>query len=271
MVGVRLVRVGWCLECCNTSTANDPVHMSDPETDKHLPGVLLMEGKFQEVCHLCQEQSLKGVLDKVEEANWAIALMNLGRFEQAGDIHQRLMANDPEISSSHVNYAICEWYQNRPSSALAAWTKALSCKYQSLGGGVEVAAMLYYASIKTADGKLEKKALNKLRKLWKPGLDWPLPIAGCLLNDISSTTLLEQAKDTPIPPALRQRYLCQAYFWQGFQAQRDGSPTKATGAFKKSAGMSLPAILEGEFYLAKWEIAQALEQQKPSKPWWKIW
>lgn len=228
--------------------------MNNSNSD-HLPGVLLMDWKFKEVCELCEAQERKGVLDELERANWALALLNLDSYEQAASICEQLILAAPETSRNHVILGVCQWYLGNHEGSQKAWDQALGCKRLPLGGGVEIAAMLYYSSLWVDNKKSEKKSLARLKKLWKPGLPWPVPIAGYLLGEIDSGVMLGQVnKDVP---NLTERHLCQAYFWIGFHLAQQGKTTEANSALEKSYEVAGSSILEAERYLAKWELSRS--------------
>jgi tetratricopeptide (TPR) repeat protein len=222
------------------------------EEDVSLGG-LLIDGRFAQVCEFCERQSLEELISAPDRSNWAMALMNLGLYEQALALYQKLVMEEPDISSYYAKMGSCHWHLGNCEDALLSWEEAARCKYQPLGGGVEIAGLLLYVGCKLNQPRTIKKATTKIQKFWKTkSTAWPSPLAGYLLEDADWSLVERAAKANP---RLEARYLCQALFWKGFVLGKL-SRQESLRAFAESADIGGSSVLETERYLAKWELLQ---------------
>lgn len=123
------------------------------------PGGLLIDGKFTQVCELCERLS-PAELSPPDKSNWATALMNLERYEQALILYRQLVVEEPDISSYYAKMGVCQWNLGDSEGGLLSWEQATKCKYQPLGGGVEVAGLFLYGGVKLNQQKAVKKATS---------------------------------------------------------------------------------------------------------------
>jgi tetratricopeptide (TPR) repeat protein len=122
-----------------------------------------------------------------------------------------------ELSSDNDLYpgfiGVTYWWLGKRTEAVQAWKEALTAEYTDAAGGVEIPALLFFAAHRLDSKALEKQSIALLRKRWKPRVarPWPAPIAGYLLERISTDDLL--ATNQFQHPVLECRRRCQAQFW----------------------------------------------------------
>lgn len=214
-----------------------------------------MDWKFEEADEVCRQLDQLGELFAPDRNNWAMALMNLERFQDALLQYRALLQSDSQVSAYWTDLGACLWILGDKLQALDAWRSALKCKYQRLGGGVEDAALLYYAAKWLCDGKAAKEATAKLRKFWKSKLmQWPASLSGYLLGDVSQTQLFNTIATDGSPLEIQQRRSCQAHFWVAVDL-KSSAPSEAKKHLEKCLEIKGPSLLETERYLAKWELA----------------
>jgi hypothetical protein len=116
---------------------------------------------------------------------------------------------------------------------------------------VEAPALILYVAERLKNSVLAKEALNLLKNhTAKPRRAWPSPLVPFLLYRLEGSELdrLAQADQ-----ALRARYQCQASFFIGLNALRGGD--RATFIARMRDAASNPqALLECEYFLARWEV-----------------
>ena len=89
---------------------------------------------------------------------------------------------------------------------------------------MELPLLLYFASIKTADAGLEKKAVRELKKTLrsKRAVNWPGPLGEFVLDRLEESGMLARVSSQPI---LKERQSCQAAFGSALRALSRRIPT----------------------------------------------
>jgi hypothetical protein len=179
--------------------------------------------------------------------------------------------------------ATCHWYLGQPAQAIPFWRQGLSAPYTDAAGGVVCPAVLLYAAVRLKDAALDSEAIRLLRGHWRkhqrrmrrgkaktarqaredfvhPGLySWPGALVPFLLREIGVAQLDAAAVQTP-SDVLRSRQKCQADFFAAVRALREGNQDSFRERMSRSAARSR-GELEGEFYLARWEVANGFPAQ----------
>jgi tetratricopeptide (TPR) repeat protein len=192
--------------------------------------------------------------------NVALALFDLNRFNEAIDLFKTLRENELNDNNTSeltlVDLGISRWCLGDRSGALIDWEASLDTAYADEAGGVLGPTMLWFGATMTGDRVREEKAVKRLRKIWKPRVltshAWPGPVAisGFLLGHVDEERFLyEWTQDHPVLEARRR---CKAYFWAGVK-QREQAIAKE---FFRLASADRDAILEPEFFLARWTGTQ---------------
>ncbi len=182
-----------------------------------------------------------------------------------------------------IDLGTCHWYLSQPQQAVAAWRESLTAPYTDAAGGVVPPAVLLYAAARLGDRELEVEAVRLLHGHWKkhqrrvrrgqartarqahedlvhPGLyAWPGALVPFLLGEIDSAELDRAAADNS-SDVLRARWQCQADFFAGVRAFREGVWSVFRDRMAKSAA-SPHGELEHAFCLARWEVASGFPAQ----------
>lgn len=185
----------------------------------------------------------------------------------------------PDID--YLYKGICFWCLNQPTQTVEAWRQSLSAPYTDAAGGVLPPALLLYASERLNHKHLEIEALDILRKhLQKhqqrakgkpsrrkrthqefvcPGLlAWPGAIVPFLLGETGEEDL-EQSVKSSSSLILKKRWRCQADFYIALRALREGNRSEFEVAMTNCAS-SQNGELEGEYFLALWELEQGFPE-----------
>jgi tetratricopeptide (TPR) repeat protein len=189
--------------------------------------------------------------------NLGLAYLDLGRTKDARGTFEHLLQTGhyEPTEKTLILVGVNEWLLGDYSNALGAWKRSLSTHYTDEAGGVSGASALWYGALRSGDVTLAKTAERRLRKLWSRGkvlaLDktWPgsIAIAGYILGDVLGEALLECKCDHAI---LEIRRLCRVNFWVGVKSLDMNS---AATWFHKALACDKRAILEYEYFLARWE------------------
>lgn len=208
------------------------------------------------------------------------AYLLMGNYTAAfGDFSQAATLSGPKsrIDSHSIMQGICFWYLNQPAEAIAMWREALTANYTDAAGGVIPPAILLYAGERLNDDRLKREALNIFKKKWRnhqkrvirrqapgykpthddfvhPGLfAWPGAILPFLLEEISTEQLFAAAAKSF--GGKTDRGLAQADFHFALRALREGNrPAFREGMTRCTQRQD--ALLEDEYFLAKWEVEQ---------------
>lgn len=151
------------------------------------------------------------------------------------------------------------WLQGKEQEAADVWQGLVQdhlagkIAYSDMAGGVESGALLWFAAcfekfrhyLKPAEKLLKKKCKLKRNKYW------PGPVAQYLLGNISEEDLKFAACEVD---ELRERQLCQAYFYIGAKALFNGDEEGFRKAMKDA--VAIDNYVENEYYLARCELTR---------------
>ncbi len=206
-----------------------------------------------------EETGDSGVLN-----NLIIALLDVGDWKQAKSVCERVI-NESEYScdSGFIRIGMGDWFMGNESSAIDYWQQAVDAEYVDAVGPIDGPLILRYAGQRLDDDKLVKNSLKKLKKFWKVKDyrafdEWPgtIAIAGFLLDEVPANVFLHEWKWGN----LEDRRLCRANFWVGMKCLEEGDEQTAIAYFKAAFSGPKIAILEYEYFLAKWEFSRLTKQ-----------
>ena len=195
--------------------------------------------------------------------NLNMVLMDVGEWQKAKDNCLKII-NEEEDScdDDFIVMGMLEWFMGNTTTAVNLWRQAREAKYADSVGAIDGPIVLWYAGRRLNDEKLIRYSLKKLKKFWKITdyrkiVKWPgtQAIAGFILGEVPVDDFLVKWKWE----ALEHRRPCRANFWVGMTLlERDEE--QAIKHFKAAFSADKHAILEYEYFLAKWEYARLTGQ-----------
>jgi len=212
------------------------------------------------------EQFVELFKKEFERTNQAPDLTNLGtvyldtnRIQEARDAFRRALEMDKQARTVELTFTllgISEWFLGNFNEAIKLWEQSLDAQFADEAGGVEGPALMWYGALRTENPKLKARAEKLVGRFWKikdpttlnfwPG---PVAVAGYILDRVDTHTFLNvwQCENR----TLELRRLCRANFWTGVKCD---VPQTAREFFEEAFTNSKVAILEPEYFLAKWEF-----------------
>jgi len=140
---------------------------------------LIVAEKFEEAAAKAKEEYESEKLSPYLY-NRVLALLNLKKYHEAYlDCETLLVDCD---SDNHLILAgLCQWGINNYKGAIEIWERGVKDYPVE---GIEIPALLYFASIVTNNAELKRESIKLLSKLWRKinQKGWPAPIAGLLLG-----------------------------------------------------------------------------------------
>jgi tetratricopeptide (TPR) repeat protein len=237
-------------------------NMSDPW--KHRASEYMEHKQWQKALVLWDLLIQQHPTEKLFYTERAHCLLGLRKWEEALRDYQYVYQLSSDNDYYPIMIGITLWGLRRFDEAITSWRQALMAKYTDLAGGVEAPAFLFFASIRLADNNLCREATARLRKRWKPRLQflWPGPIAGYLLGKIPEQVFL--ITQTFADPILESRRRCKAHFWVAVKALQQQDFSKYRRHLKHAIrtppkGHFYAVTLEPEYWLAQaeWELQAA--------------
>jgi lipoprotein NlpI len=168
--------------------------------------------KFKEACIKADEE-YKSTNSVFHLRNKAIALLNLMKYDEVFNIASEIIKiTNGKNDSDYIMAGIACWLQGKQKEAVDIWRDGLKTQYTDAAGGIEIPALMYYASVVSGDTNLEKEAISLLKKKYKSKAvaNFPGSIAGYLLGKLSEPDLLNSYSSLP---NLKTRILCKSYFY----------------------------------------------------------
>jgi len=191
--------------------------------------------------------------------NLGLAVLDIGDWQRAYEIYQRHRGLiDFTGEGEFINLGLTQWFMGDHKGAIGYWQQSLETQYTNDPvGPINGLLILWYAGQRLADDRLTKELLKKLKRFWKVQdyrvfSEWPgtIAIAGFLLDSVPEDVFLNQWKWGN----LENRRLCRANFWVGMK-YLDKSRDEAAKHFNAAFSTKI-AILEYEYFLAKWEYSK---------------
>ncbi len=184
-------------------------------------------------------------------------------------------------SRHYILPGICCWFLDRPRDAVELWRASVHAHFTDAAGGVQPPALLVYAGERMHDAEVIHEGLALLTRHWRnqlrrlkrrqagilnphedlvhPGLaTWPGAIVPFLLGHTDGAHLARAAASTS-QPILQSRWQCQADFYLGLQALREGQRPQYQEAMRRAAASEW-GKLEVEWRLALWEVERGFPE-----------
>lgn len=189
--------------------------------------------------------------------NRATALLLLGQWDKAladfavAGCLDRASGRPSDHSLLHAGAVL--WIQGRERLAAGLWRHAVDemrrgrFVYTDAAGGVQCAALLWFASAQLGDAALRKVAEKWLAKraVAAEARAWPGPLAGFLLGEVP---LADLEAWPPATGVLHSRQQAQVQFYAGARALAEKDAERAAQHFRQAAQLS-DAVLEIEHHL----------------------
>ncbi len=199
-------------------------------------------------------------------ANLGLALLDIGDWWHAKKMYEKIINKSEDTCEGFfITIGIAEWFLGNTSSAIDFWKQSMNAQYAACPGAVDGPLILWYAGKRLGDDKLVKGSLKKLKRYWKvqdyrvfSGWMGTVAIAGFLLDKVPVNVFLNEWKSNAGSPEYRR--LCRANFWVGMKCLEEGDETTAAAYFKSAFSTKKIAILEYEYFLAKWEYSRLTKQ-----------
>jgi len=198
--------------------------------------------------------------------NHNMVLMDIGEWQKAKSNYAKIIDEDEySHDSDYIMFGMTEWFLGNISSAIDFWRRSLNTQYAACPGAPDTPLLLWYAGQRLGDTKLIKESLKKLKRYWKvkdyrafSGWMGTVAIAGFLMDKVPVNVFLYEWEDKE-KGAIEDRRFCRANFWVGMK-KLEGSAEKAVEHFKTAFSKNKIAILEYEYFLAKWEYSRLTKQ-----------
>ena len=172
---------------------------------------LIKADRFEEACLEADRRFAAGSLS--DELNKAIALLKLGRFNEA-EFQCKRSQDRPErsrwgdVQGEWDLLGVAQWLQNKREAATESWKRSMEAKYVDLSGGAGSRLLLFYGAKAQKAPDVETLALRSLETfVGRNG--WPAPLASFVLGRIREGDVGDWI--SPIE-ALRCKESCQTEF-----------------------------------------------------------
>ncbi len=235
--------------------------------------VYIMMVKFTDLINGSNTEAIQILQDEYNRTGDLPILFNLDLILLDNGSWQRVKDNCEVIikkskDSHELDFIIsgmAEWFMGNQISGVNFWMQSMDTEYADLAGAINGPLNIWYAGCRLKDDKLIKLSLRKLKSFWKVTdcrkiVKWPgtQAIAGFLLDQIPQEDFLVKWKWDG-SEVLEVRRLCRAHFWVGMKLL-DQNQEQAIKHFKAAYSADKRAILEYEYFLAKWEYARLTGQ-----------
>ena len=218
------------------------------------PWRFIERGEYQQAVEAYTHAIQQDPLQAPHYANRAFAYLGMKAYGAAAQNWAEIVRLRPDSDDGYIGLGLCHWCLTSAGAAIETWKRGLGASYTDAAGGVQVPSLLLYAALRTGDQHLIKEGWQLLRRHARRKLTrWPGPIVPYLLGRLPEDALhaaLEQATQVPV---LRERFRCQAAFYQGVRGLVEGKQ-EAFQEHMRACAESWYGYLEFEYYLAGWEV-----------------
>jgi len=191
--------------------------------------------------------------------NLTLLLLDVGKWQFAKE-NCRVLTEACSCDADFISSGMVDWFMGDQSSAMALWRIACDAEYTDIVGPIDGPLVLWYAGRRLDDKKLIEQSLTMLKRFWR-NIDyreidkWPgtQAIAGFLLGEVPVDTFLRHWTCNAV--ALEHRRSCRANFWMGM-TMIETAPEKGIEYFFTAYSKSNIAMLQYEYFLAKWEYSR---------------
>ena len=215
----------------------------------------IKEGKYKEACDASEKEFQEtGVYQKL--IHKALALLNMKQYNETILILERIIANsDFEADYNYSLLGVSKWALKDYKNAFTIWISSLNTAYTDAAGGIIIPSLIYSGSIINKDPEMKKIAYQKLNKILKKNSrsfsrtnpnTFPGPIGAFLINMIEKKDLMNVTSKNKI---LKQRQLCQVFFYIGIKSYEKKNKEKAKKMLENS--IKKRDILSPEYYFAQ--------------------
>ncbi len=223
---------------------------------------LVQNNEFEKACEIA-DAGYEAVGYAPFLRNKVYALFHLERYIEAVHLSDKLIEIEGgRISTDYIHSGIANWILGNYSKSIEAWQEAQNCNYKDAVGGMDTLLLLYFAAIKTNDGKLRLSAVREIKKLLKSklALNYPGPLGHYLLEEITEKQLIGYVAKVPI---LKERELCQAHFVSAIKVLEKGDTNAYYRKLRECINYGSASYLEGVYYLAKAELENRTKSDNP--------
>ena len=214
---------------------------------------LIQGGYFEQACQKA-DLEYDQTKDILPLRNKVYALFHLEKYEEIISLtYELIKLRNGETDTDFIFCGIAHWLIDEKIEAIKLWQRAEQSIYKDAAGGMDIEAILYFASIKIGDSVLKSVVVKKIKKLLKSkrSVNWPGPLGYYLLEEIGDNSLLSFVSNVPI---LRERHLCQAYFVMAIKELEKGNIHGYSEKLRECINYGPSAYLEQIYYLAKGEL-----------------
>ena len=220
---------------------------------------LIKDGRFQEAADMAEKQSAEtGSLLPLR--NKVIAQLNDDQLDSAIEVSRRIIKlNGGKTDSDYIFLGLAYWLRRERESAVRAWREGSNTDYTDAAGGVEIPMLIMFGASRLRDAALHEEAIGIVKKVLGKRTDgpWPVPIARYCIGAMSEEMVRQK-----IPPASKigPKLSCQANFYFAMNACLRGDHVRSNELLGEAGVLVEPMVLlRPEYYLAKYELAQARE------------
>jgi tetratricopeptide (TPR) repeat protein len=198
--------------------------------------------------------------------NHNLVLLDIGDWPRAKSNYETIIKKSESSCDAHfIRIGMTDWFLGNITIAINYWKRACSAVYVDSVGAIDGPIVLWYAGQCLRDEKLAKESVKRMKKYWTVTdytkiVKWPgtIAIAGFLLDQVPIDDFLVKWKwEGPEPLEIRR--LCRAHFWVGMKLLGQNQE-QAIKHFKAAYSADKRAILQYEYFLAKWEYARLTGQ-----------
>lgn len=232
------------------------------------PFELIIDGKFS-----AAEDYLSQLIEQSESdvdlSNRAIARLNLGKLELALADFERaaelcFLERRERRDVDYIFPAVVHWIRGDWNASIETLCDALTglrdgtIQYSDPLGGVEVAALLWFAAVSTEDHGDHRYAQRALAfitdRLNEASVEiWPSAIGRFLVGTLGQDDLIRCASDSS-SELRKSRQLCSAYFYLGIAARSHSESVDSVRFLEKSVDHGARNKLDAEYYLSRHEL-----------------
>jgi len=214
----------------------------------------LLEAREWEAALAAYTASWNNTGNREDLFNRALVLLNMRRWPEAmSDFEQCLSLGRSRGANAYELVGAIHWLMGRQKEAVAWWQSSLKADRPRWNQIARSPALLVYAGVKLGYEWLVMDGLKRLKGVWKPGHNprWPGILPGMYLGEVSADRPEVYVSNLPV---IGERELCQAYFYTGVIALRNGDTALAAMRFRRAAALE-GAVLEVEYHLAGAEVS----------------
>jgi hypothetical protein len=218
---------------------------------------LVLAGRYEEALDQLRNEYAR---DKKAPTlnNMGIVYLCVGDPANAKTAFDAVIERNPERGGCFDLAGVARWLLGDHRGAVEVWLASVDHHYQDASGGVDIALLLYFASVRDpgvySHDQARKLLIRRVKSGWAK--NWPGPLGRFVLREIDYKMVLDLA--TFPQPQVMERQLAQVEFYRGVVSleRRDAS------GFRYGMERCISAhntILLPERYLARYELDAAVK------------